>query len=408
MTRNPTEFTTTNPLPSNLLTNSISYLQFYLTFILAALGIIVPIVTINTIIDPYGIFMSPITPGFNNMKTRQRQNSRLFKPIHASQAQYDTLLIGTSRVEQGWQADSPGLGAERQAYNLAMGAQNTYETLAYTQHAITTNPKIKTILVGIDFWTFLTVDNGGNIGRGFESYRLNYTGLHPWDGLRFGLSTHSFWRSLEVVSASAQYPDKQVYTTRGTRNFSWPPPQPQKWPGNWFLVAHRAIPQPHGVVSSYFHYLEELVAICRERDIDLQLIITPAHTLSLRALEQFSDLDVYDAWKRRLVTIAPLWDFSDVNSVTTESVGPEMQHYDDIWHYSTTVGDWMMARVLGVELPNSPADFGKRVDLKTIDKHLIETRSRYQQWKREHLPDLKQLEQHWKRTPIPTSSATPD
>ena len=133
-----------------------SYSAFYLSLIATTLGLGVPIVAVNVIIDPYDVFRSPIQSGFNNLRPRKIRNSRLFKPIHASQADYDVLLIGTSRMERGVKAEAPAFEASnRKAYNLAMNGQRMAETVVYAEHAIATNPNLKTMILGLKYWTFL-------------------------------------------------------------------------------------------------------------------------------------------------------------------------------------------------------------------------------------------------------------
>ena len=382
---------------------STPYRNFYLTLIAGFLGITIPTVTINIIVDPYGIFKSPTQEGFNNIKTRQPKNTRLFKPIHASQIEYDTLLLGTSRVELGLKAESPGLGKTRKAYNLGTGAQTIHESIAYANHAITTNPNLKTIIMGMDFWAFYLSQKSY---EGFESYRLNRSGLHPWDALRYGFSVPSLWASLEVFQASGKHPKKHMFTDRGTMHFPWPIPNrsDSKWSQEWFKFFFRLVPNPNGVKSQHFDELQQLVEVCKLKKIDLQLVITPPHTLNHRLIEKFLDVEDYENWKRQLVALGPVWDFSDVNSVTTEPVSVDMVNYDDISHYSQTVGDWILARVLAVSLPELPEDFGKRITLQNIEQHLVAVRSRYATWKQNNPNDLKQLDDYWTKSPFKNSA----
>jgi hypothetical protein len=125
---------------------------------------------------------------------------------------------------------------------------------------------------------------------------------------------------------------------------------------------------------------------------DLRLFTTP--TMSLLR-EVFVGLGLgtrYDFWLRELVKIneeeaarahrppLPLWDFSDVNTLTTEKLPKigdltPMQWYWEYSHYRKPTGDLMLDRIFGHNDPARPlpADFGVRLTSANIDAHIART-----------------------------------
>lgn len=151
-------------------------------------------------------------------------------------------------------------------------------------------------------------------------------------------------------------------------------------------------------MEEHFEGLQKLVALCRENSIDLQFVLTPGHILKRRILEKSSQVTAYENWKRRIIALGPkTWDFNDVNSVTTGPVSVDRPYFEDMGHFYQDVGDLMIVRVLGVNSPDIPEDFGQVVSPETLETHLKGERSRYKMWKQNNPTDIKQLEKYYKR-----------
>jgi hypothetical protein len=111
--------------------------------------------------------------------------------------------------------------------------------------------------------------------------------------------------------------------------------------------------------------LRELVALCREHHINLIVFTTPHHRI---VMDHFLEED-YMAFLRGLSEIAPFWDFSGYNSITTDS-----KNYLDHSHYNPSVSRLIAARIFDDMTLTVPRDFGVWVTEKNIDSHLQELR----------------------------------
>jgi hypothetical protein len=132
---------------------------------------------------------------------------------------------------------------------------------------------------------------------------------------------------------------------------------------------------------------------------DLRLYVTPLHA-AVRNLVGVLDLgERYEFWLRELVRINeeeaaraerpsyPLWDFSDGNTITRESIPlpgdlTPMRSYWDHSHYHRAAGDLILDRIFGYNDPTRPrpADFGVRLTADNIEAHLARSKAQLAAW----------------------------
>jgi hypothetical protein len=138
-----------------------------------------------------------------------------------------------------------------------------------------------------------------------------------------------------------------------------------------------------------------------ETDTDLKLFITPLHASIRTNFDAAGLTGSYQFWLRELVRIneqeakranrppLQLWDFNDVNSITSERVPAmgdltPMQWYWEHSHYRQSVGDLILDRLFGVTHSERklPADFGKLLTGATIESHLKDSALGLAVWER--------------------------
>ena len=123
-----------------------------------------------------------------------------------------------------------------------------------------------------------------------------------------------------------------------------------------------------------------LVETCRERNIELTVFISPSHAAQWEALRAAGLWSEFEDWKREIVEITPVWDFSGYNSITTEPIADDMQHYWDSSHYRKEVGDLVMNRLFNYQVETVPTDFGVWMTRDTVNTHLSRIRTNRSQW----------------------------
>lgn len=132
---------------------------------------------------------------------------------------------------------------------------------------------------------------------------------------------------------------------------------------------------------------------------DLRLYTTPLHAGVRDLMGKLGLGERYEFWLAELARIneeeaaragrpaLPIWDFSDANSITTETIPASddlrpMRWFWEISHYRKVTGDLILDRVLGYADPARPlpSDFGVRLTGSTMDSHLARSRQAHEAW----------------------------
>jgi hypothetical protein len=132
---------------------------------------------------------------------------------------------------------------------------------------------------------------------------------------------------------------------------------------------------------------------------DVRLYVSPMNTAVRELIDALGLGERYEFWLRELVRIneeeaaraerkpLPLWDFSDPNDITTETIPLDtnpapMRWFWDASHIRKAAGDLILDRVLGYHSPERtvPADFGTLLTEANIKAHLASSQARRAQW----------------------------
>ncbi|GFZ91240.1 hypothetical protein [Okeania sp. KiyG1] len=74
--------------------------------------------------------------------------------------------------------------------------------------------------------------------------------------------------------------------------------------------------------------------MCQENNIKLILFISPSHATQWEAIRATGEWSTFEEWKREVVKITPVFDFSGYNTITTEPIHNDMENYRDNSHYT--------------------------------------------------------------------------
>jgi hypothetical protein len=114
-------------------------------------------------------------------------------------------------------------------------------------------------------------------------------------------------------------------------------------------------------LASTLENMRELVAVAKENNINLTIFINPLHKTTYLA----TNWEQLFAFKKGLAAITDYYDFSGLNSITTDNY-----YYYETSHYREMVGDMMLKRMFGGPSVSVPSDFGLLVTRQTVDAHL--------------------------------------
>ncbi|NJL83991.1 MAG: hypothetical protein HC890_15635 [Chloroflexaceae bacterium] len=352
--------------------------RFNRWFFLATALPVLTVGAVNVVIDPYGVFATPLGK-FNHSKPKLDNNDRLFKAIEITRSQPRTIVMGSSRAKQGLDPGHPALAAHPPVYNLAINGPNFYEQRRYLEHAIANQPELKTIVLGIDFFAF-----NANLANQptFAENRLEKRGLILTDFLNAVFSFDALAASQATIAESFKEQQiENIYEQLGyLPNEATTDIDLIEWRFREGVKLYFELHWDHQLSEAYLADFAAIVRRCQEKNIALKIFISPAHATQWEAIRATGRWETFEDWKRRVVAITPVWDFSGYNSVTTEAIASQMQNYFDNSHYTKRVGDWVFDRVFDWEENQVPTDFGVLLTPENIEAHLLRIREDRQRW----------------------------
>lgn len=356
------------------------------------LGVISVVGLFNVLIDPLGVFGAPKVTSLNALKPYLDHHRELSRYQRARRFCSNAGIFGNSRAEVGFDPESHAfLTQGLSAFNHAIpgkGVGTAYRQILWLQAA---NCLPKTVFLGVEFFDFL----GGDVPLRLPSL---HTDPPPRIDHRFFaeavFSISGFRDSLVAIFLQhSRYP--AISTERGFNPiYNYIPEVGRN--GHYAMFRQRAEEnirhwqrksvriRPQGGGSSDDEVLvDAMLSVLTQARSTTYLIIYPYHAQIRVIIERLGMGKLFADWKRLLVAIAEregkveVWDFSGVSSETLESIpakGDRQTHLRYYWeagHFKKTLGDLVIARLLGRE-----GNFGIKLDSSNIDRWLIEDRAR--------------------------------
>ncbi|MDY7014455.1 MAG: hypothetical protein SVX43_12805 [Cyanobacteriota bacterium] len=360
------------------------YKKYLFVFFLVIVVQSATVFALNWTIDPYKVSDVVSIHQFNQAKPEVVKQARLFKAIATIYKRPEIVLLGSSRTDLGL---DPSYFREREdrAYNLGILGANMYEVLRYFQHAIANQPNLEQAIVGLDFFMF---NQNRTPQMDFREERLGKTRVILTDWFNTTFSLNAIAASFATVESNRKNPNFDPYEENGLRNnrnfIKSNVPQSSIVKG--FEASLKKFLNDPTLYNNYqlskeaFQSLKILIELCQQNDIDLKLFISPAHAVQWEAIRAAGLWEVFEQWKRGIAEIAPVWDFSGYNSITTEPVSDEMQNYLDSSHYAQNIGDLILNRILHNRIEQTPSNFGTLLTPEKVSVHLDEIRRDREAW----------------------------
>lgn len=383
----------------------------------------------NLLVDPYDIYRLVRMPGVNANKGMAIRQERLVKPLQVRFYKPRGLVLGSSRAAVGIDPQHPGWDpSAAPVFNFALTSATVEELAGRLEQAVALTTQ-RQVVVGLDFFMFNVYAGNPMAGAGEE-------GSPPWpvETLLTGAALTDSFRTLrkqDPVDRPGVLANGQISRTFNLRRVAkyghhqgFQDYQRIFFEGSLFPMPEKEYAladQASG--RSSIDAFRRLLETARRADIDLRLFISPVHVRLLEVYAQANLWPVYEQWKRQMVATLdehnsrhlsqrpfPLWDFSGVNSITTEPVPPAgdrqsaMTWYWEASHFKAENGDLVLDRIFdcrraGISVPD---DFGVLLTPSTIEPHLAATRSALESWRRQHPQDVAEvrasgLESSWRK-----------
>lgn len=350
------------------------------------------------LVDPQHIFRVVNVKGFNHKKPFMYLGGmRETKSIDLESGVFDTILLGTSRTNQGIKLGHSVFN-DKSAYHAALDGANFYEIYKVFEFANKHN-NLKTVIIGLDFFCF---ENGEKPSEAFYQSRFADKNIFI-SNFNDLVSPLMLQRSLKTVEANillkSNATNQENIEEKENNNITYT----KRFQGvNLKKKSNENFQynSPERIVL-----LEKIIQEARKNNIELYLFISPVHARHLEDL-RLSDLyETFEQWKRELVKIThkdsinnpdkepiKIWNFSGYNSITTEEFYEKW--YSDKNHYKEVLGDLVLDLMFSYpERPqNVPVDFGSVININNIEQHLQKIREDQKNYHRKFAKEIQELE----------------
>jgi len=358
------------------------FLSFISTVWITTVTVLGIVVLFNWIIDPYGVLNSPPLHGLNWLKPEKTlSQGRLFKAIEVTRIKPKTIFLGSSKVEYGLDPTQPSLVDKQPTYNLGLSAPNMYEVRRYFQHALTNQPKLQHVIVGVDFFMFNAFQETQPT---FKENRLEKQSINLQDLRNVTLSLDALKASIKTLNFNRDHPKSfSPYGASGMRNEIYDFQTKNKsllgsfknsikfFLGNFY--------NKYQLSNEQLNNLQTIINTCQQRGIDLKIFISPSHAALLEAIRVAGIWQEFEQWKRELSEMAPVWDFSGYSSITSESIS-NTKNYLDAAHYRKKIGNLVLNCLFSYQEATVPADFGTLITPANLEAHLAKIRADREVW----------------------------
>jgi hypothetical protein len=312
-------------------------LMFAFTGALAGAG-----VAFNYLVNPYGAW----GPRLIDPVFRKIDQERVATPYLLRSQRPDTVLLGSSRVLMGMRIEQ---GCRDGFLNAALSAATVPQLAAELDVALT-NPSLKRIVWGVDFFAFNA--NWHPSDPNFES-RINgsreelvtdtllsltefedgYDFVRSWmrGARRLPAEARAAvpW-SMDFICDRLNAPDRRGLQTTGAAEIETE--LAQDLPD---YASYRFGPATMELFRS-------AIERARARGVEVVLFVPPMSRYELELIRQTGRWDAFQDFKRKLATVGPFWDFSGYNDLS--HIDASFMH---VMHFKTAVGYLMLRIMLG-------------------------------------------------------------
>lgn len=361
-----------------------SHHQYLRKLGLATLAGFLLVAAVVVLADPYGLYGMVRRPGLNAAKPAPQHFRNEIKLAGAERLRATQFLVGNSRVEVGFDPDSPLLGGG--AYNLGLAGTGTMVAVGQLQYLRSQGVKPTRIIAGIDFHDALLAP--GQVG-----------GARPVPAPAQGWS----WRAESLLSLGALRDAAATFAMQGdaeaesmTERGLNPLNQYRKFArqdGYYKIFRQRAEESAASLVKKAAGGLdreglhEELhdlleVAARDNPGVEVHLLVYAYHAQMLALYEASGLWPRFEEWKRIVLQETEaararypqarivLHDFSGFGEYNCEAIPGPGQHGSTRWyweagHYKPALGEEMMRRMLSGAPEGS---FGMALTLQNLER----------------------------------------
>ena len=129
-------------------------LRYLSAWAVSTLALLSAVVTVNLVVDPYGLFRMVDVPALNHIKSHASERAASFKHMGVKRIRPAGLVLGNSRAEIGFDPESPSWPESvRPVFNLALPGAGIHAVAGdFAETLRWASPEL--VVVGLDFLDF--------------------------------------------------------------------------------------------------------------------------------------------------------------------------------------------------------------------------------------------------------------
>ena len=375
------------------------YKQFCWKFLALAATFSAVTAGFNILADPYEVWHVGMTKGFNMLAPQAEEVERLQKPLDFMRLKEkpEVVFIGTSQILYALDMEKFQEMSGKSAYNFALRGGSMYEQRRVLEHVLANDANLQEIYIGLGFANFVSCEHRPYLGLGPEfkaedeqygktCLTLENLGrtVFSWQTMTDGTgkildNAINKWEHPYYMASGKVYDDN---VERYVEKSSW------EFTRTLALMERECSYRGCELAPEALGELETMLELCQQRGIKVHLFICPVHARMMEALA--ANWAEYEEWKRALVKLAPVLDFSGYNEITTspakgglvaEDTNP---YFWDVMHMKTQVGNEVLAVLAGQAAAEKAG--GVLLTPKNIEEHLQGQKAGLEAWEQAH-PD---------------------
>ncbi|MBO6783692.1 MAG: hypothetical protein JJ899_10545, partial [Alphaproteobacteria bacterium] len=302
---------------------------------------------IGLLLDPYGT--SPIgldIEGVNTPRVERHQLDRLIKPFDVVNQKPKTLLIGTSRVKEGFDPDDWKETRFWPVYNLGIDFSSPTESLAVLRSLLPIVPEIETAIIEVNFIHFFRpgpvrvaetpLQLARRLPEAFFSNSMLAASVVTAVKNR-GFENATFWLHEDgqaEVHKNAMLGDIENFLSH-------------------VVSAQSRNPLPEDL-KAQADLFDEIDATCTEHNVECLYAFFPYQPLDLAHLSLAGQWESLARAKRFFAERRGAYDFTLLNRLTNEPYANRMRYWFDVNHFTPEVGRHIAAAMNGTPLTDTP------------------------------------------------------
>lgn len=387
--------------------------RLYATVLLVTAAIATVIAAVvNTSVDPFRITGTPwaskaIDPYRDISASTRTGKAGLIR----SHKDWEVGIFGSSRVISSLDPDAAGWEGKK-VVNLGMPGAFLYENIAMAEYFLKHQGNARLLVFGIDPGD-LTSSLDTRPMVDFMASPLNPDGALDRE-LRYVFGVSTFETSMETLGLQRKKTPGE-YNSRGFRDrpghggggAAAPGAGQLKFIKNRFVDDARVPPKPGDgtkVHPEKARQLEELMAKCTRRGVNLVLFMHPNHVLLQAKSSDLGKAEVpFEIERRALAEMVAranreaveqvqveLWDFYSYHPYNRERVRPiegqpsELVHWRDLEHFTKDVGEGMLSIMMGWPVTNPDLRaYGEKLTPENVEARISMLRDEYQAYLQE-------------------------